>query len=1136
MPLSILWPKIFSNIFFIFPTYFKIAGTIGSTANRGTAESSWKQVSPSYASKESVILRLDGGYSEVLDSSVRSKVVVRLPAGRPRIPRVIANREDHIVSCTKPFFADGDTVAFATYVYDCLPEEIGFVFVKTEELGFELQYDDRYEFVPKTLSGAVTFTSDKPGIASVDSLGVIVARKVSDDPVTITATGAGGDAAETLVITKIVPAQVDIVMSVGQSNAYGQGGNAAQAPRVRPGTAYDIMYDGNTQAANSTPRPMPLANTEGSGTAVSGIRQSFANEWYATVGEKVLFINAADPGIKIAEWLPTGKVYRGAKTEYDRVKKLIAANDSFEIYREFFYFNHGSADAGGNFNANYYRDVNTVFDTLFKETDMEFGTIFEYFSSDRDYTTWIRAIHNRIAAENPKIIMGCEMKPYIQADPSLLNSDDLHLTQKGHDLCGKILAQNTMSRILVSSAGNGSPSPERTDAPSYYYDFSNTLDSSCGGKALEVLTSAPKYTSDGTAAVFDGSASLKFPAKVILRSDTDFCVEFRMKLTNGAKQFAVLGSPDNSAQIYVNLSDGKTQGFKVRYGAEGAQGTAITLSVRNTQDLYEYNVWRLYYVSELSLLYLYRDNELQSTEILPGLMTLSQIGKTGTISQSGCTAELDYLKIRTEDAGGAYNFNFENDLREDNAAAVLTESKPGKFEADSVLLKYASNDYSFDQITLDRSRDWSVEVRGRFSKNTAIVASADGSNTIFANTSDPGFRVRTTSASYIKLAVAAGDFGEIHTWRIDYSSSSHTVTLYRDGVKAASGNVNATLNFTHSGTSGTTGGSNSALVDYIHIKQEGINKNGGDTVEFDFNNSLSDNSGNYTFKLLKGSTEYASGDVGYVLGGDGTLSLDQKITLAKKDFELSFRAKFDGNGTIIPNVLSLDGNGFVFAGQTFAVEDKSLLSVPNEWKFTCADGVLRMTYPGGKITDGKTISDDAELSQIGGISMTLYRLGVIGERDESYDAFTVEIRENDGVSIAASSDDYDLSKTVPNVIWFRNGHAVPNGDFSLIGYKAGDVISCRVTYNGMPYSAEAEYIAKSDYPYPLYEDVKDEPVDTEPATDTSAASDTTAEATETGTHTGSGCGSLGGYPLVIVFAALAAFIPTLRKRSDARRK
>ena len=1137
-------------------------------------------------------LSLDGGYT-VNFSPATLEYTVFLPSGRPRIPRISATAAAGLeVRIYNAALADGENDGYGYVTVSTGTTASGtdasasttyrIRFVRTAALGCHLQYDDVVEF-NHGLEGAVTFASDSAAL-TVSDKGIVTAKAVSDTPATVTATAADGKTA-TLRVDRIVPAQLDLVMSVGQSNAYGSGGNAALAERVRPGTAYDMGYDGNTQAANSNTRPIALASSAGTGTAVPGVRAAFANEWYATTGEKILFINAADPGINIAAWQSSGAAYVGAKKEYERVVSLISDSQNFEIFRRFFYFNHGSADAGKNFNAAYHERVTATFNNLLDELGFEFGTIFEYFSSDRAYTSWIRSQYNRIVSEMGRIYMGCEMKPYICADPSLINSDNLHLSQAGHNLCGRLLAQNTAAQALAPdckypgslSAGQDgaqTSAPSLSSPATLGWDFDGTLAPTSGDVTLSLGGGAERYDAAGALSFADGESWYSLSSPVRLTTATDWMIEFSLRLDGDSKQFAVLGSPDNSAQVYVNLSDGTTKGFKVRFGTPDAEGTAITLSVRDVNDFYTMNTWRLYYRAELGLLYLWRGGELQSTELLYGPMTLSQIGRTGDITTAGKLATLDSLRFRYDRAAtGNYRFGFENTLAEDNGLLSLT-ANGGSYAAESVQLKYASSNLSFDKITLDAAADWSFEVRGSFTKNTGVLASADGSNTIFANVSDPGFRVRTSSSSYVKLTVGAGDFRETHTWRIDYSASAGTVTLYRDGAKVASKSMRSTLSFTNSGTSGSTGASNSALIDYISLTQSGINRGGGDNITFSFNNTLTDDSGSYTMTVVKGAANFVEGDFGYVLDPATRLTLAEPITL-DSDFSLSFRARFDGEGEMLGGFLRVGADGFGFAGAKLALAKPELLRSPGDWKFEYtagaagADGSVTLTCPdGSRVTVSVAPVSVASVSvapgamsfgTLGGAAMTIYSLSLdIADGKVPANRASASVSEANGALRATvASDIWDAATVVVRYQWLRDGHVIPGACADIYVPTPDDVghaLSVCAIFSGTPERAvsdsvkvnsSSEVLPTPPEPGPDTPSDTTSPTDTSPVTpaDTSpvAPSDvTTAQDSPDTTQAEPrrGCGSSASGAAIAVLAAAAvtaatASAATVKKKTAA---
>lgn len=214
-------------------------------------------------------LSLDDGYRLDFSPDVQDYTVF-LPVGRPRIPRIhAAAAEGTTVTVYPAALADADVEGTA-YVLLCsggAEQEYRIRFIRTAELGFVLQYADQYAFTP-SLTGVLTFATDSDAV-NVSTQGVVTAKAVTDSPVRVTAFNDQGER-ETLTIQKIVPAQVDLIMSVGQSNAYGSGGNPDEAEPIRPGIGYDIGYDGDTQATNFNQTPIPLKNTEGVGTAVSG--------------------------------------------------------------------------------------------------------------------------------------------------------------------------------------------------------------------------------------------------------------------------------------------------------------------------------------------------------------------------------------------------------------------------------------------------------------------------------------------------------------------------------------------------------------------------------------------------------------------------------------------------------------------------------------------------------------------------------------------------------------------------------------------------------------------------------------------------------------------------------------------------
>ena len=465
-------------------------------------------------------------------------------------------------------------------------------------------------------------------------------------------------------------------------------------------------------------------------------------------------------------------------------------------------------------------------------------------------------------------------------------------------------------------------------------------------------------------------------------------------------------------------------------------------------------------------------------------------------------------------------------------------------------------------------------MRGSFTKNTGVLASADGSNTIFANVSDPGFRVRTSSSSYVKLTVGAGDFRETHTWRIDYSASAGTVTLYRDGAKVASKSMRSTLSFTNSGTSGSTGASNSALIDYISLTQSGINRGGGDNITFSFNNTLTDDSGSYTMTVVKGAANFVEGDFGYVLDPATRLTLAEPITL-DSDFSLSFRARFDGEGEMLGGFLRVGADGFGFAGAKLALAKPELLRSPGDWKFEYtagaagADGSVTLTCPdGSRVTVSVAPVSVASVSvapgamsfgTLGGAAMTIYSLSLdIADGKVPANRASASVSEANGALRATvASDIWDAATVVVRYQWLRDGHVIPGACADIYVPTPDDVghaLSVCAIFSGTPERAvsdsvkvnsSSEVLPTPPEPGPDTPSDTTSPTDTSPVTpaDTSpvAPSDvTTAQDSPDTTQAEPrrGCGSSASGAAIAVLAAAAvtaatASAATVKKKTAA---
>ena len=412
--------------------------------------------------------------------------------------------------------------------------------------------------------------------------------------------------------------KLNLVLSVGQSNSYGQGGNGTEAPTVVPGTGFDIGYDGaksgNAGYQNDNMEPVPLYGTDGVGERVSGLRAAFCNEWYRLTGEKSLFINAANPGISINEWQSSRPTYENAKREVLRVEELLAASDRWAPQRKIFYFNHGAANIG---DAGYKTKLEHTFDLLRDELGFQFGGVWAFFASHVPHTSYIRAVQNQVinarterfaGASRGKsrpmrptfsnrgwadIIVAAEIMEDIQLDGTLLCDDNLHATQKGHNLAGERLARSMAEHFVL-----GGGLPERMSAQPKGKPFVDLADV----HSVHVVHA-------------------ETPAGVQL-GPSDFVIDFSGRLDEGQSKASLLSGGSFGIDINVNAGI---------WGIDVLSPESRTLSAGIDADalFHGHHHWRIDYNKRTNLMYLYRDGILISKEVWGNDINVRTVGGAG---------------------------------------------------------------------------------------------------------------------------------------------------------------------------------------------------------------------------------------------------------------------------------------------------------------------------------------------------------------------------------------------------------------------------------------------------------------------------------------------------------------------------
>lgn len=280
-------------------------------------------------------------------TAVGNTFTVKIPDGRPRVPQVSCDG----ATVYQAQLPDTATEGEATVIKNGTTYTIKFV--KDASLGFVLQYDDYYTW--NTGLSGTTYSSSNTGIATVDSNGEIHVVKVSDTPVTITATT--GSATKTLTISKTIRAVLGIWMVTGQSNSAYNYNDAATSIVPAKGTAY---YSGKYAAA-ATNTIEPMTNNNGKAN-VGGVEPGIAKAWYEKTGEKSLIMNAGIsgtgigyfvPGCGTAEgtytWALINGVYERAYAEWSKT----SFQNNFEVRMRSYFFLQGCAEVGSHWSKHY---------------------------------------------------------------------------------------------------------------------------------------------------------------------------------------------------------------------------------------------------------------------------------------------------------------------------------------------------------------------------------------------------------------------------------------------------------------------------------------------------------------------------------------------------------------------------------------------------------------------------------------------------------------------------------------------------------------------------------------------------------------------------------------------------------------
>lgn len=710
---------------------------------------------------------------------------VYIPAGHPYIPSVEAEAgpgcDIEVIQAAIPFDETTGT-AEVNLTSDTGENKYVINVVKTEDKGFALQYDDRYQ-VSASLSGSVVYTSSDPDVITVDENGKCRAVGVSSEPVTITS--ATSSATETFVINRVDKAKINLFFVTGQSNANGcydlandrgelQLTMAEQIANVEQPSDSGQVYSYNAAVNRYGNDKIGHAEVIGgypidevydmAEARNNGFASALGKTYYDLTGEKVFMLQTARNATAIEVWVKPGhegsatwafgsgavNLYQATLDAYDDVMTNFLTSDKYEINHVLNFWDQGNTCMTQNFNPDYYGTGRGSWG------DSEYRTVSNLpRMTDREYYDYFMDI-----TESMKEDFGLEYQCIILArSVSSLISGESRTLQLYTDLnpirCAQYTLGNTQDDVLlVSRVGDYVRALTSTDTESYGY----------------------------------GLMGLDFNHY----NQTGFNEQGRV---SARKMFSIFHSPVVSDSVELIAENGRTR-LK--------ETDKLTLKIGND-----------YLLAALAL----PENthtKLNYSSSDESVATVSEFGKVTGVgagecvitvtTENGDSQSVQFL-VWEESAGKTveYRWDFNGDLKssldENDLYVSATTYKVKKQTAysmtDGILDTTDGVDFTFYKpVTISSDNDWTIEYRAKFRQ----VGSLFGQSNYVSNSSHNYIYVCYTvqPATYEYSFRMADEKGVINflpfaatkeeavalntvwnTWKIDYVKETNKLTLWR---------------------------------------------------------------------------------------------------------------------------------------------------------------------------------------------------------------------------------------------------------------------------------------------------------------------------------------------------------------------
>lgn len=855
-------------------------------------------------------------YSITFDKYTQNYTVA-LPAGRPVIPLVKGTSEGNEVKVDQAYIPDGGTEGQAkvtvsdgegtrTYTVN---------FVRSEENGFVMQYDDRlYVSEVPELAGktGIEYRSSDEELVAIDENGVVRAVGITDEPVTVYA-NYNGSTVWHKTVDRVEKARLNIFLVTGQSTAqgcYATGAWAAEEKDAKAAEQHALIPEIGTTGAVYGFDVFPRSeNKQVYGLrynlydlnehAKQGWEPALGKEFYDSCGEKVLFYQSAYTGAPIEAWLDperhteagtytSSKYNFYAKTKEYYPEMLSQLGDNFEIVRTcniWYQGGTGMASVYDYASSNWINSGNAAFDASQLITDQQYydrfmminADMIEDFGVERNYIILNRVITGAASAESIALQRLTDLVP--------VKESQLALTQNGQNV------------ILVSRVSEWSRMATSTDTETYGYGFigeDNVHSTQIGHNEVGRTSGISIFqnifgTYDLSSAYIDLLATNGRDR--LGPSDT---IEMQ---TGDVYRTGAIAEPIAASLVGTWSSSDEAVATVTKFGkvtAVGAGSARIIITFENGMSSY-FNVSVTERPMRSGTDYLWDFNDL-----------------TSSLDKNDLTVS-DYTIAQ----GASGNYTLHDGLM------TQARSLSAKKHPDFIMEK---------PVELTSASDWYIEWRAKLTRSSVLIGqpTPDGASATipgyiylaydvnFGTTDAPSYPFRFLTGKKT-VSIQYGDYKSanlsMNTWRLSYSAATNQVTLFieEDGAftpigSAACGEFDLRMDCLFGRFKGGTMGINGD-VDYVRVHTDA--EKGDPTVylwnfanlkSFDGSNDLTvsdycvEKGTDHNYTIKDGIYSVASGATS---GNRPDFKLEKPITFdSTRNWTIEWRAKLGSSSVL----------------------------------------------------------------------------------------------------------------------------------------------------------------------------------------------------------------------------------------------